>query len=255
MKFLLQREKNGFIDADVCTIDLIIKMLNRWAVRQAESHDISYASLPCLKDKIVTVSDPCVLPVGSLEFCTEVAKNFGVDHIPALNIPESIPSEYVGRDVAVVPSEDELLNYWNKHQDGIIVKPADIAKRFEASEITKDRHLRYLDSRPGPYFVSELFRSPIVSEWRVFFREGRIVDARPYVLDKWTVPDRIKVEKLLEDWKDQPPVGTLDFAVLDTGETYLLEVHPFISCGLYGFEDSEILWMLRDGWKWLLEQK
>ena len=29
MKFLLQREKYGFVDADVCTVDLIIKMLNR----------------------------------------------------------------------------------------------------------------------------------------------------------------------------------------------------------------------------------
>ena len=41
---------------------------------------------------------------------------------------------------------------------------------------------------------------------------------------------------------------TVDVAVLANGQTVLIEVHPFISCGLYGFEGPDLLRMVSAAW-------
>lgn len=44
------------------------------------------------------------------------------------------------------------------------------------------------------------------------------------------------------------PTCAMDVVVLENGKTVLLEVHPFILCGLYGFEGSDLLKLAKVAW-------
>jgi hypothetical protein len=50
-----------------------------------------------------------------------------------------------------------------------------------------------------------------------------------------------------------PSAYTLDIGIHDN-ETDLMEVHPFVSCGLYGFYDRDIIPMLKEGFDWYQNQ-
>ena len=46
---------------------------------------------------------------------------------------------------------------------------------------------------------------------------------------------------MINAYADSPYAYTIDVAVLGNKETVLIEVHPFFSCGLYGFADYRVL--------------
>lgn len=84
--------------------------------------------------------------------------------------------------------------------------------------------------------------------------------------DFWLLPDREEVEKMVSEYSyvggplnkisvngGNPPAYTLDVAVIERNNEYktaVLEVHNFVSCGLYGFNHPAILLMLKKGWEW-----
>lgn len=45
---------------------------------------------------------------------------------------------------------------------------------------------------------------------------------------------------MIETYKDSPLSYTLDAGINDNSQ-FLIEVHPFVSCGLYGFSDYRFL--------------
>lgn len=80
-----------------------------------------------------------------------------------------------------------------------------------------------------------------VSEWRAFIHNGKVVDIKNYSGDPFVFPD---MDTILNsyiprlDFKE----GTLDVYIDGfEEETYILECHRFFSCGLYGFNHSDIL--------------
>ena len=62
----------------------------------------------------------------------------------------------------------------------------------------------------------------------------------------WVCPDRAMVEEMAK--LVSLSSCTVDVAVLANGQTVLIEVHPFISCGLYGFEGPDLLRMVSAAW-------
>lgn len=115
----------------------------------------------------------------------------------------------------------------------------------------------------------------IESEWHVFVHEGEIVDIRRYARTDIAItpPSMRMIRKMIGQYsfgttsdsllqqktrKEQlttvPKAYTLDVVVDTLGLTYLMEVHPFVSCGTYRFSDSShILSMAIKGYKWLVE--
>ena len=54
-------------------------------------------------------------------------------------------------------------------------------------------------------------------------------------------PDIKEIENMIKDYgKEAPPAYTIDVGVNDDG-TFLIEIHDFFSCGLYGFADYKNL--------------
>ena len=89
----------------------------------------------------------------------------------------------------------------------------------------------------GNYQMSEYMH--IESEWRVFVYNGKMVGLQNYGGDYTIFPNKAKIQKLIHYYKSAPMAYTLDVGVNDY-ETFVIEVHDFFSCGLYGFADHNI---------------
>ena len=77
---------------------------------------------------------------------------------------------------------------------------------------------------------------------------------RSYAGDFRATPDFDKIDAMIAAYRNEAPAAyTLDVAVTETGDTVILEVHPFVSCGLYGFDQGDkLIKMLIDGYRALL---
>lgn len=84
----------------------------------------------------------------------------------------------------------------------------------------------------GTYIISDVV--DIKSEWRAFVFCDRLFDIRRYAGDFKVFPDIKLIEEMIKDYKTSPAAYTLDVGINDNG-TFIIEVHPFVSCGLYGF--------------------
>ena len=105
-------------------------------------------------------------------------------------------------------------------------------------------------------YISEVLN--IFSEWRVFVFNERIVGVKHYLGDPWAMPDKSVVYQMVREYTDCPAAYTLDVTVaadLYSGKssTVVIEVHPFVSCGLYGFEGKELPKMLIQGFRWVTD--
>jgi hypothetical protein len=97
----------------------------------------------------------------------------------------------------------------------------------------------------------------IVSEYRVFVYRDKLVGINNYGGEFNKLPDLYLIEKMINEYKnekDRPGAYTLDVAITKEGKTTLIEVHPFVSCGLYGFRRYDILpQMMIAGYKSAIE--
>lgn len=194
-----------------------------------------------------------VIPVGSVEFVNRWAEMMKLAPIHALNIPPELNDDaFLSRKVFHVQKLSDLDGI-AKRYGTLLVKPGRNPKRFEAFPYTPgEGNISGEIPDDEPLFVSQMLNTAIVSEWRVFCRRGRVVDIRPYIFDEWVCPSRQKVEAMADRLKGYPAV-TLDVAVLSNGDTVALEVHNFISCGLYGFGGPKMLQMTKAAWKYEIE--
>lgn len=199
-----------------------------------------------------------VIPVGSLEFvrdfCTQY---FGVDgpQPKALNVPPELRQpKYTHREVWDVRTSAELKTLHGQHGD-LLVKHGRTPKAFELSKYTGKE--TYPDGEP--LFVSAPFEDRILSEWRVFCLNGKILSIHPYgPVEVWEMPNRDLVQEMVGlVTKDTCPAFAIDVAVLGNyqeNKTAVIEVHPFISCGLYGFEGPDVLKMAMTAWRHLIKE-
>lgn len=264
-RFLLEMS-DGFLAETPNTVRENIDAANAWFQgdprNRGEPFPYSYEFASIDDVESGPLSYVGTVPVGSVEFCAAVANHQGLGSIPALNIPTALRSkEFLARQAFDAPDDKALWSLITEH-DSIFVKPGDTAKRFDTTRVDAVYASDFLRENPGPYFVSTLLPENIVAEWRVFFYRGRIVAARPYVLDEWVAPNKMFILKALEAWDDKPPAGTLNVAVLANESNIVtanrtnvvIEAHPFIACGLYGFEGEIVLKMMREAWRWLAER-
>jgi len=256
-RFLLEIS-DGFLAETPNIVRENVDAVNTWLSSDIRNQKVSlsysceFASLDDVESGPLSYAG--AVPVGSIKFCAAVANHQGLGRIPALNIPSALRSEkFLSRQIFDAEDDDALKNLLKSHSS-LFVKPGDSAKRFDAVHLTKSNADIFLREQPGPYFVSTMLPKGIAAEWRIFFYRNRVIAARPYTLDEWTAPDKKFVREALDIWGDKPPAGTLDIAILTDGANAVIETHPFIACGLYGFEGEYMLKMLREAWHWLAEQ-
>ena len=100
----------------------------------------------------------------------------------------------------------------------------------------------------GNYQISKYIS--IDSEWRSFIYKGKLVGLQHYVGEFTLFPDVRMIKHMIEVYeasKEAPIAYTLDVGINDQG-TFVIEVHDFFSCGLYGFTNHPILPQMFGRW-------
>jgi len=170
------------------------------------------------------------VPIGSVEFVNDFLDRFYGFVLQPTNVPEEL-FHYAGRQIFnnnnasfrylngkfFFKSNDEIKGYSGYYDSGI---PTEIPE--------------------GNYQISE-FVENIESEWRAFVYQGELVGLHNYSGDFTRFPNVDIINGMIKMYKSAPIAYTLDVAISDDRGTFVIELHNFISCGLYGFAEHKIL--------------
>ncbi len=220
MKFLIQTVNNRIVH-DFAFVLLEALRFHNWGGR--DYHE----STRCETSRHM----PGWIPVGSVEYVQNYLKHaYGLTVKPR-NVPEELMApKWSGR---------KMLN-----QE--FVTPTDLSDGFLHIK-SNDKIKAELDLTavpPGNYQTSPM--QDYGSEWRAFVWRGGLVGLHNYSGDFTEFPDVDRIKEMMEVF-DGPCAYTLDVG-LKGGETFVVEVHDFFSCGLYGFADLQLLPLMFGGW-------
>jgi hypothetical protein len=165
------------------------------------------------------------IPIGTVEFVTEYLEQHFKKTPKPINIPDELNTPQFTKRSVVHGSRDDI-------QGRKFVKSMERIKSF--TEIVYDN----TNVPQGRYIISDLIE--IESEWRAFVYKGKLVGLNNYAGEFSMFPDVSSIQQMINAFKSQPIAFTLDVGVNDTG-TFVIEVHDFFSCGLYGFSNARIL--------------
>ena len=193
------------------------------------------------------------IPVGTLEFVRTWLKKYkGIEEMKPIEVPEILREEkYLGRSYDIVSFEDlELKGYK-------FIKDIDKLKQFS---FTGD--LGNLDKNDESIFISQNYLISnvvdIMSEYRVFVSDMSIKAIQFYDGDCTVFPNVSLLREMVGKYylvQDRPKSYTMDIAVLKNGRTIILEVHPVVSVGTYGYSEYALLNMYNDGIKFYTGEK
>lgn len=155
-----------------------------------------------------------------------------------IEVPEEL-RKYLNREYYIlkgkdIPNEVKNENYF--------FKDADTLKKWNNSlnpyDLTLDDNTNYVVSK----------RINFDSEYRVFIYENEVVGIKNYLGNILIFPDVDYINTIINEYNG-PAAYTLDIGIYNN-KTDLIEIHPFVSCGLYGFSDKCIIPMLEKGFSW-----
>jgi len=172
------------------------------------------------------------VPVGSVEFVTEFLQHFyGLTPKPR-NVPACLfDPRYSHRPI----KNGNHMDFENVIGAKYFVKSNDKIKGF--AEFIELKEPGMLPLPAGNYQVSQFIS--IDSEWRVFVFEGKIVGLQNYSGEFTKFPRVLAISEMITAFEksgEAPVAYTLDVGVNDY-HTFIIEIHDFHSCGLYGFAD------------------
>jgi hypothetical protein len=236
MNFLLQTI-HGRITLDfVFAVEQSLDFL-RW---KGEDASAEYSDI----ERVSEGSYQGFCPVGTLEF---VQKILGRNIVP-LNVPASLlGKEWSGRDI------------WN-YDGGLSFKIGPDQHFFKSRKVLKhpDNGIRasWPDNNDSVQVSSIV--TDIVSEWRCFVKDGVLYGIQNYSGDFTKFPDTERILKMISQYeKSEPCPNSYTLDVYMAGNTrrninrgtFVMEVHPFVSVGLYGFSDYRVLpYMFAQTW-------
>lgn len=185
-------------------------------------------------DEIKNVGDKDI-PVGSVEFSSRFLQTFHNISPKPLNIPAILQTEkFLKRRVF----------YFNPLKDQIPDNSRYFIKNHEKiKEYTAVSYLKDLPKEDKNYFVSEIIKE-IDLEFRCFVFDDKLVDIRRYsggIDNIKHSPDVGLIQEIIRTYKGQSRAYTLDVGVSKELGTFIIELHNFWSCGLYGFTSPEKL--------------
>ena len=187
---------------------------------------------------------PGFVAVGSVPFVKHALRQLG-KALPAHTPYPPILGHLLHRQVRKLSSLNEaraLLAAGNR----LFIKPADGWKRFTGFVAEFRDDIRFNGaSGARPVWVSNPVR--FVSEWRAYVVDGEIRDFRfaDNGGDRSALPSIILVQEavsLLASAGAAPAGFVIDFGVLETGETALIEMNDGFSFGAYDGLPAETLW-------------
>ena len=174
------------------------------------------------------------VPVGSVEFVLFYMKWFSIEQPKPMNVPdELIP--YAGREI--INGNEMTVEFLFAKPNKYFIKSNDVIKGLSEFIDTYDTSITL---PKGNYQISEFI--DIQSEWRCFVYKGELVGVQNYSGDFTLFPDVWKIKNvMIPAFKSAPIAYTLDVGIVNDVDTVVIECHPMMSVGLYGFSDHRIL--------------
>ena len=191
----------------------------------------------------------CGVPVGSIEFVEGFARAMGCLKSPPrpLNVPGALTvPEFSGRSIWKGVTLDTLPSTLPP----VVFAKSSIRYKGFVGLVPQDRLPQALIQH-GPLDLSE--EVDFDDEWRAFVYAGRLVGLHCYTGLFSRVPSRDFIGRAIAALGVSIPSlrsYTLDVGFIGESEA-VVEVHPFVSCGLYGFRDFRVLLsMFEQGFHW-----
>ncbi len=200
--------------------------------------------------EVLSEVPPSVIPIGSLEFVFAVAGiQMGKPLVAhPLNVPQvlAIPkfsARKIWRNVSAYCVPEDVPST-------LFAKSATRYKGF--SDIIFKHQLPEIFEKETVLDLSE--KVEFDDEWRVFVHAGKIVGMHCYSGLFSCVPTKEFIGAAMEEIHRSDPAlfsYTLDVGFIE-GQEAVVEVHPFVSCGLYGFRDYRcLLSMFENGYLYI----
>jgi hypothetical protein len=182
------------------------------------------------------------IPIGSVEFCTELLKHFGKQVPPHISYPQSL-YPFLKRKLTVSTFKDV--------DNGIFIKPFAGIKSFTGH--IKGKNLESLPENIDEQLVYSSSIINLIGEWRYYVLAKQVLGFSRYDGDDNDVIPDISVITDAIDSFENPPIGySIDIGVLDTGETVLIEVNDGWALGYYtwgNMTEQNYLKLITHRWK------
>lgn len=179
------------------------------------------------------------IPIGSVRFVEAWFQQFYEHTIKPINIP----TELMGRRF----TQRKVFNGTNrdleKLRGGYFIKTNTKIKGF--AELLNISKKGIHEIPEDDYQISNAIN--IISEWRVFVYRGQLVGLQNYSGDFTKFPNLEAIKEMIKAYQSAPIAYTLDVG-MNSIATFVIEVHDFFSCGLYGFADHRILPNMFSNW-------
>ena len=267
MKFLIQKIEGELRhDFSFALIESI--RFKNWLNHYDKKIIIRYANTYEITDPDMIYPNPFkpyhkdYVPVGSVEFVTDFLNHFyGIIPKP-INVPEVLMNhqsyDFTMRKI-FNGNHLSLENWAGKY----FVKSNDKIKHFteivECKDTGNQGTLYSIKIPVGNYQISELIN--IDSEWRAFVYQDKLIGLQNYSGDFKKFPNVDKIMEMIKAYVDAPIAYTLDIGVGEAyydskygyfinNDTFIIEIHDFFSCGLYGFNSQHYPNML---YRWFKE--
>ncbi|MBD2767305.1 ATP-grasp domain-containing protein [Hymenobacter sp. BT664] len=192
--------------------------------------------------------------VGDNPTIATVLKRIGF-HFINDSYPKSL-EKYLGRQIWETTIRKLLSQTSFKEVPSLFVKPKSKAKIFTGFIINSDYDLFQLESFSKE---TDLYCSTVVnwlSEYRVFVNNSEIVGVKLYAGDETLKLDLTIVQKAINDFENSPGKTAaygMDFGVLDSGQTTLIEWNDGFSLGSYGLDKEIYTDLLIARWEEILK--
>ena len=175
--------------------------------------------------------------VGSVEFMREVFKRVGLTDV-RVPVNSNRPCEII-----------TLIEAHKKVADGnkLFIKPLEI--KLFTGLVLDGATYSCLKGLPDDTKVMayQPFISPLISEWRVYVHNHKMVDSKNYSGDFKRTPNYEYIENLIErNTHDFPCAYTIDRGVFDNREDAAVEYNDMWAIGNYGVPNDLYLRMLKD---------
>jgi hypothetical protein len=249
MNFLLQ-SKNQSLDIDTRILENELRMqkrLHSYKIIKKDFIDNCDASDLEIKQSV---------PVGDLDFVSLfLQKIHGVKNMNPIEVPEVLRrDEFLKREYSIVEKKDlpKRGRYFTKYVSKLkVFSHTGLIETLQYEEEGKEPFLK-----DGLYQVSEVV--DIVAEYRCFIHNNKLIAINYYDGDCTIYPDSTLIKKAILMYQmdpDRPAAYTMDIAVIRDRGTAILEIHPWVSVGLYGYVfGSSLPYCYRDGFRWYVEK-
>lgn len=251
MLFWLQKEYENDID---------VMILRNELDKQRYMHSYNYCSLESLlNDFGGFITDAYetkrpLIPVGSLEYVSAFLKKFhNIENMNPIEVPDCLrQDEFLKRKYSIVNKKylPKQGYFFIKYVSQLkVFSHTGLIERLFDSEFNND----FL--KDGLYQVSEVVE--IISEYRCFIHDDELIAMNYYDGNCTVLPDMKTIQKAILTYmldKYRPKAYTMDIAVIKDRGTAIIEIHPWVSVGLYGYMfGSSLPYCYRDGFNWYID--